>query len=369
MERWFGGSPRRLDDSNSVRVDAEATVDRGRDFARSSGVPSGPRWSSSARVSLRSMRASYDTAASSPSRRVGAITTAASCVASFRDENNGQPLRNATPLATKVSSTTPYTAPPTDDTARADVLVSTSSSLIDTVPRGASSDDSSRGVCGVCGHNVLVTHRRVRDESGAYFHQACTAVRISTSGAIAAYDIGARPSTAAHTVARVARAATWRGSRANDHVGEGGGGGAFGALPDELVICVLRFLTHRELLVVGTVCRLLRRVAADRALWGTTDLGGSRLSVDALTEVGLRATTSVSLARCVRIGADGIKALLRGCGTTLQSLSLAFCRKITGNVIASCTCVRRLASMKRRVSPQTLRDCTLHPVFDHRHYD
>lgn len=125
-------------------------------------------------------------------------------------------------------------------------------------------------------------------------------------------------------------------------------------MPDELLITILGFLTHREKLQCGRVCQLLRRVAADQSLWQTVSLTGCRLNDEALKMVGERAGYAISLDMCHGISVRGIDLMARGCGDTLRTLNLRCSHVVTDDSLkllaAQCRALQRIDLSWCRIS-------------------
>jgi hypothetical protein len=341
MDAWFGARPLVSTESNALAPSRSSPLvhradDAGSQSAQragvSAGAASGPRWSTSARVPMgRAARTptSFSDARDLGSRRTstGASASGSAFIEHRHDASAATPVIHERPVAHSATYDLTY-----DSHNTAIVAASTNAA------QRVSNDTSSRGRCGVCGLDVLSSQRRVRDASGVYYHQGCNAVRASTSSAASVLGgVGDEDAAVVDVSSAAMRVSMRQETRCADAHGEDGavvsderGGGALGALPDELLVGVLRFLTHRELLVVGGVCRLLRRVAADRVLWASADLTGCRLGNGALAEVGRRASEAVTLARCSGVDARGMSALLTVCAATIRSLDLGCCRIVTG---------------------------------------
>ncbi|XP_076985287.1 uncharacterized protein LOC143657131 [Tamandua tetradactyla] len=101
-------------------------------------------------------------------------------------------------------------------------------------------------------------------------------------------------------------------------------------LPDEIWICILSLLPHKELARVAQVCHRFHRLVSDKSLWKQIQIAHCpALKDEWLLALGCRHPRSLTLHRCSDVAravtGDGLKSFFQLCGDFLQELNLTSC--------------------------------------------
>ncbi|XP_077868901.1 uncharacterized protein LOC102803243 [Saccoglossus kowalevskii] len=108
-------------------------------------------------------------------------------------------------------------------------------------------------------------------------------------------------------------------------------------LPDELLLTIFSYLSHKDLAACTQVCLLFNRICRDETLWKQITLEKKSLCNTWLEQIGKKHPVSLSFLQCQgdNITSSGLRSLFRSCSDSLQELNISGCSQgeLTGDSV------------------------------------